>query len=121
MFLVCALYVCDLCRYQVLELAELVFQCGHVDVIAGYIVGVHQSSKVGEFLGDLRRLLLPWLPHLHSFGDHVVLCGEVVPVLCDLLFQGVVVQFDVCVNGLGFLCCFLLPVGLLVLDDSRVT
>ena len=57
-------------------------------------------------VGEMTPQLSPGLPHLHYYGDYMVLCSEVVPVLCDLLFQVVVVQFNACVDRFGFLCCF---------------
>ena len=86
LFSFCFLYTCNPCLYQVLEGVGLVSQCAHVDVGAGYVVGVDQNCEVGEVLADLLHLLLPGLPHLHSVDNHVVLCGQVVPVACDLFF-----------------------------------
>ena len=115
---VCFLYARDYFWKQVLEGVDLVFQCTYVDVGAGYVVVVDRSYDVGEVLGDSFDLLSPGLPHFHSFDDHVVLCSEVVPMFCDLLFQGVVVQFDTCVDGFGFLFCFPLPLIFIALDGS---
>ena len=47
----------------------------------------------------------------------VVLGCEVVPMLCDLLLQSVVVCFDVYMGSFGCFCCLYQPVGLSVLDS----
>ena len=97
----------------------ILFPSVYVNNGVRYVVGVDHSYEVGEVLGDLFHLLSPGLPHLHSFGDNVVLCSEVVPVLFDLLFQVVIVYCDARLVRFSYICCSLLLVVLTILDCSH--